>query len=90
MRREAAPMWPAAVFSGAVCHLPIPVPRQPTVSTGRTARPGDKRSAQMAAEKELPLDETVNEELQDEELDDIAAGIECAPQQLWSEPERTY
>jgi len=44
----------------------------------------------MAAEKELPLDETVNEELQDEELDDIAAGIECAPQQLWSEPKRTY
>ena len=44
----------------------------------------------MAAEKQLPLDETAKEELQDEELDDISAGIECAPQQVSSEPKRTY
>jgi hypothetical protein len=43
----------------------------------------------MTAENELPLDEAANEELQDEELDDLAGGILCTPpQQVTSEHTR--
>jgi hypothetical protein len=42
----------------------------------------------MTAENGLPLDEAASEELKDEELDELAGGILCAPPEQVT-PEQT-
>ena len=45
----------------------------------------------MSADNELSLDETAKEELEGEELGDLAGGIACAPpEQVSLEPMRVF